>query len=68
MAYILYSVVRARTGWAVNNGADTLTTYASHEDAREDAIQRANTDLALGLAASFEDGDDLEEEPRRKPV
>ena len=54
MSYIVYRVVRSRVGWAVANGADTLTEFNTFDAAHEDAIRRANEDLEQGLASSYE--------------
>ena len=48
-----YIVVKARGGWAVNVGADTLSVHASFDDARDEAARLAAAAAKAGRASMY---------------
>jgi hypothetical protein len=59
-----FLVVRSRTGWAVNAGADRLTDHTDLDEARREAAHRAELSREAGDDAGYVDLSDREpEEP-----
>lgn len=50
-----YLVVRAKDGWSVNLGADTLQAFTTREDAREAAQKHVDSAHAGGRSADWMD-------------
>jgi hypothetical protein len=65
----VYLVVPAKTGWAVNNGADTVSLHADHEAATRRAREMSHEAADDGEAASIVDIECAESEIRpNKPL
>jgi len=57
-----YLVVRAKEGWSVNLGADTLNVYSTRKDAQEAAVLHVDAALSDGRSADWLDvGEDRSE-------
>jgi hypothetical protein len=50
-----YLVVRAKEGWSVNLGADTLAVHTNRKDAQEAAAGHAQAAQAAGRSADWMD-------------
>lgn len=55
MISTVYLVVQAKGGWAVNNGADTVSFHRQHADAAERARQMSHEAADVGELASVLD-------------
>lgn len=50
-----YLVVRAKSGWSVNLGADGLNVYTTRKDACEAAEKHVADAMAAGRSADWQD-------------
>ena len=65
----VYLVVPAKGGWAVNNGADTVSLHADHEAATRRAREMSHEAADEGEAASIVDIECAKSETRpNKPL
>ena len=65
----VYLVVPAKSGWAVNHGADTVSLHKDHAEATARARQLSHEAVDEGEAASIIDIDCCgEDDPHAKPL